>query len=919
MLALCSLCALSMAPVQVDALSSDFFDAPRLYPGIAPGGVVAVGDLDGDGALDLVSRRVGSPAQSYLSWSSLHSWTQQGARQIQAASSQSITAYAGGWEFLGEFGSHIADFTGDGFADFATTFTQYDAPLLVEESPKVGVRIYPGAGDGTLGAPLDYVLPGALELGGWTVADVDQDGTWEVALLARANSDWFLGWGELTSDAVQVAQPKALGAGFQQLHAGDFDGDGIDDLVVVRDAGDLLQLYRTAPSGPGGAASLALSASLPVPTSDLLHILPVLVVADWNSDGQSDVLVLRTDGELNIETLVFTGNGSSLDATPTTQMMGEEILFLAYEAWAVDWDADGDQDLLVNDYYVRMFEGQGDGTFQAGETQLGKTPFNVSGKITFQGVAGPSDFDGDGHADCVAWDTVFYGNGRFGADANFGAEFEGPSLVASWVEDVDEDGDLDLIQRTPGGWELEPSPLSFYPGDGSGAFEEPAYGFGEDPQTGLPYETLLGRADFDGDGRIEWLLEDRAADPLGNPLQGQLVLLEHVGNGNFMESGPGGPPKLVIESPPKPWIDPYWPAGDVDGDGDLDLFVEDGVHVNVDGQGLLFGKVPTATGTPSRVVDWDGDGDGDVLGLEGVDLVLRRNLGGFQFSTELLTALPDGFAEYTELDWDSDGDLDWAVSANAGGFLQILQNDAGVFSLGPKWTSPELDTSLEGGRDVAMGDVDGDGDLELMTALVYQRYNGGNSEEVVAELEWVAPGELGLARAWVLPNATMIDDLDGDGDLDVHRSKFWWGNGFNGAAGGAIRQYGSGSPGSGGIVPVLGVEGPYNKDSATLTKRLRFGVGGGLALYAVSKAEAELPGFPTASITTHVDPGQLVLLAPIPLDGDAGVPGDGGFDYPVQVQPFLTGQSFWEQVFVIDPGAPDLIAASNAVFVQLGN
>jgi Bacterial Ig-like domain/FG-GAP-like repeat len=107
-------------------------------------------------------------------------------------------------------------------------------------------------------------------------------------------------------------------------------------------------------------------------------------------------------------------------------------------------------------------------------------------------------------------------------------------------------------------------------------------------------------------------------------------------------------------------------------------------------------------------------------------------------------------------DVDGDGDLD-IVAANNNIHLATvrLNNGAGVFTLGQ-------DVALaSGSRALALGDLDGDGDLDLLTA-------GNGSTVASVNLNngaGVFSGNLNVSVG-LQPYAIALGDLDGDGDLD---------------------------------------------------------------------------------------------------------------------------------------------------------
>jgi hypothetical protein len=342
------------------------------------------------------------------------------------------------------------------------------------------------------------------------------------------------------------------------------------------------------------------------------------------------------------------------------------------------------------------------------------------------------------------------------------------------------------------------------------AHHPPAFTFLEEPSRLPPAASPPGTSttdvdlvDVDGDGDLDLFV----AEGTDSTALRQNRLLINDGAGLFADQTAARLPALLANSSKADFAD-------LDGDGDLDAVVAtvfgELLLVN-DGQGVFSSapeKLPPALPFPAditadvRCADVDADGDADILVSNenpfnplpsgGAQDRLWINDGAGSFADQTAQRLPvdsDQTAALLPGDIDGDGDLD-LLKLNRGQELVLVNDGRGFFSDQTAARFPASDDSSRGG---ALADLDGDGDLDLAV---------GNSRGQPVALylnDGAGVFQAGSFGMEPLPDETdaglVAADVDGDGDLDVYlpnAGSFVSGHGFLGGPDRYFRNDGRG-------------------------------------------------------------------------------------------------------------------------------
>ncbi len=497
--------------------------------GSPPGPVVAVGDFNGDGKMDIAEQSGGlqilynlgagrftlgpSYPQMIPIGGATADFNHDGHPDLVVVDGSGQTTTGGVWVLFGQTGGGFttpkrlssflatsvvaADLNHDGYPDIVAMGSSFSLLTNQKNGKFSNPRLYTGFGF--------WPYPN-----GFGAADFNLDGYLD--LVFGNKIVYGTSGGNFKAPVItQTANPLTVATG-------DFNGDGIEDVATV----NTVTVFTGSGKGYLNAGKTF--------TSGLLG--GNIAAGDVNGDGVLDLIVTRgptspTPDNADVSVLLGNGDGTFRTAIASKVLGPAPSNTLSLQTYAIDVNHDGRAD-LIGDWGVAL--GHGDGTF--------KTPTALpSQAIPVAGIA-VGDFNRDGNEDIVAgshttpkiFTLLGDGHGNFTVANTETLNYNNPTLNALTAADVNGDGIPDLVYEysaTPSIGDYDRVVVEF--GDGTGKF-------GNATGVRLPYYNGSGNdslfvADFNRDGNMD--IVDVTVTDSGGPTRQDSLLIPGTGGGQL--------------------------------------------------------------------------------------------------------------------------------------------------------------------------------------------------------------------------------------------------------------------------------------------------------------------------------------------------------------------------------------------------
>jgi hypothetical protein len=520
-------------------------------------------------------------------------------------------------------------------------------------------------------------------------------------------------------------------------------------------------------------------------------------IGDIDNDGNDDVVASARNTVSSKPDLAWYKNPGPPGGADWTKTVITTNINYAHRVKVADLDNDGDQDVVISTYSsstgVWWFENKnsngdpGKGTAWIGGDSAHR--IDNSNKVQYPYTIEVGDLDGDDDIDVVVASN--YWNSR----DIYGFENKDPKNATTWVRNtILKDASSyvggiaigNINHKQPGRMEIVYTTDTW---GGKVCWLE---------NDGTPFTgTWTSHNIYDPNVR-EYYPQQVAIGDLDNDNRDDVVVVKRYTYGTVWYKNPTDPPSATKWARRTVGTQTYYPTdvavGYLDNDTYMDIVTTSNYQWN-NNYKLHYYKNPGTTSTwPHKVIDAslsgitgigvsnldvsEGDSDLDIIaaGYDAGEVKWYKNKGGADPSFDSYPVDDSGISNPNDvevIDVDDDGDNDFIVTGAKSGDVQWFETPDDP--LQTTWNIYNIDSSTGQAWEVAIGDIDMDGDFDLaVTSHTGNTWNPTSAGKVV----WFEHPDTNVkaVNSWkkhivddkiFSPYGVDIGDIDGDGDNDI--------------------------------------------------------------------------------------------------------------------------------------------------------
>jgi len=583
-----------------------------------------------------------------------------------------------------------------------------------------------------------------------SVFSIDINGDGYLDIISKSSSDDAIYWFENIDGLGSFGSMQVIAINIDLLvsiDAVDIDGDGDIDVFAGSSYNDGIYWYENL-NGQGSFGSQQ------------------VVTADGNNSQLVRGVDIDGDGDMDVISVSETAIGSrivwyeNINGDGSFGSQNNIALTDAITVYTLDIDGDGDIDILSASNFnneITWYENT-DGQGDFGSEHIITTTADDVNSVYATDIDNDGDIDVIYYGDRIAWFENLDGQGIFSTEEfiittdNVNDDFI--------TKDIDSDGDMDILASRSGqeSTNSDDAIIWYENTDGQGAFSNEQV-----ITTTAISPSSIDANDLDGDGDMDVISGSSSSDY-------KIAWYENTDGQETFSS------QKIVTSTSVNTKSVY--TADIDNDGDMDVlsascysFYADGKiawYENIDGQGTFIQKIITSDGVILAdevfASDIDADGDLDVISVSNDKIAWYKNTDGQgTFGLQQIISNDDVRAINTT-DLDGDGDIDILSIRNNN--LVWYENVDGQGEFG----SYQFIDNLFNLNNIFSVDIDDDGDKDVI-ASAYGNVNSSTDDFIVWFENIDGQGVFGpqqiITTNSIFTNGIYVDDIDGDGDMDV--------------------------------------------------------------------------------------------------------------------------------------------------------